>query len=182
MTCKCIEVLSAEHKTILRIGGVLDSMARRADVDYEYDQQDVEALLDVLRVFGYEYHQAKEESALFPVFAAACSPSQYDAVQHALFQHEQDRWLVEGMQDAINRSNVAQFGEYARRLASILRNHITMEDDILFETIAGTLSKEDDERVISEFEAFESEMQRRGKDALIDKLRVLEWKYLRKSA
>jgi hemerythrin-like domain-containing protein len=157
-------------------------MARRADVDYEYDPQDIEALLRVLQVFGDDYHQAKEESALFPVFTAACDPSQHAAVRHALFEHEQDRSLIEGMQDAVNRANVAQFAEYARRLAGILRNHISMEDDILFETIAGTLSAEDDERVIAEFEAFEREMQGHGKDALIDKLRVLEWKYLRKRA
>jgi hemerythrin-like domain-containing protein len=86
MNCRCIEILTAEHKTMLRMADVLDSMSRRARNEGTYNQEDVEAILHILRVFGDHYHQAKEESALFPVFATVCDRSEYAAVRHMLFE------------------------------------------------------------------------------------------------
>jgi hemerythrin-like domain-containing protein len=181
MNCSCIEILTAEHKTMLRMADVLDSMSTRASNEGTYNQEDVEAILHILRVFGDNCHQAKEEGALFPVFAALCNPSEYAAVRHMLFEHEQDRSLIEGMEDAVNRSNAAQFAEYAQRLATILRNHIYKEDTILFEEIDGALSKDDDARVILDFERFDREFQK-DQQEMMHRIRVLEWKYMRKSA
>jgi hemerythrin-like domain-containing protein len=181
MSCRCIEILAAEHKTMLRIADVLDSMSTRASKDGTYNREDVEAILHILRVFGDDYHQAKEEGALFPVFATVCDRSEYAAVRHMLFEHEQDRSLIVGMEDAVQRSNAAQFAEYAQRLATILRNHIYKEDHILFERINGALSKDDDTRVVRDFEGFDREFQKNEQE-MMHRLRVLEWKYLRKSA
>jgi hemerythrin-like domain-containing protein len=156
-------------------------MSTRAIKDGTYNREDVEAILLILRVFGDDYHQAKEEGTLFPVFAAVCDRSEYAAVRHVLFEHEQDRSLIEGMEDAVHRSNAAQFAEYAQRLATILRNHIYKEDNILFEKINGALSKDDDARVVRDFEGFDREFQKKEQE-IMHRLRVLEWKYLRKSA
>jgi hemerythrin-like domain-containing protein len=182
MNRKCLDALMAEHKTILRAADVLDAMATKATNDLEYDYEDVRAILQILRVFGDECHQAKEEGALFPVFASVAGNSQYAAVRHMLFEHERDRSLIDGMESAIQRSNAAQFIEYARRLASILRNHIYKEDNILFETMNAVLSAQDDERILADFETFDRDFDRNHKDALIRQLRLLEWKYLRKAA
>jgi hemerythrin-like domain-containing protein len=165
---------------MLRMADVLDSMSKRASDEGTYDQNDVEAILHILRVFGDDCHQAKEEGALFPVFATICNPSGYAAVRHMLFEHGQDRSLIEGMEDAVQRSNAAQFSEYAERLATILRNHIYKEDNILFEKINEALSKDDDARVVLDFEGFDREFQKDAQETM-HRLRVLEWKYLRKS-
>jgi hemerythrin-like domain-containing protein len=181
MSRKCIEVLTAEHKTMLRITDVLDSMSKRATDQAEYDTADVEAIVDILRRFGDGLHQAKEEGALFPIFTSVCDASEYAAVRHMLFEHEQDRALMSGMQDSIARSNPLQFAEYASRLAAILRNHIFKEDNILFETISDHLSVQDDARVVAEFESFDQAFQPE-RTHLQSELRRLEWKYLRKIA
>jgi hemerythrin-like domain-containing protein len=181
MNCRCIQILIAEHKTMLRMADVLDSMSRKASDGGTYDQEDVKAILHILRVFGDDCHQAKEEGALFPVFATVCNPSEYAAVRHMLFEHAQDRSLIKGMEDAVHRSNAAQFAEYAQRLATTLRNHIYKEDNILFEKINGALSKDDDARVVLDFEGFDRESQK-DQQEMMHRLRVLEWKYLRKSA
>jgi hemerythrin-like domain-containing protein len=180
MNCTCIEILTAEHRTMLRMAAVLDSMSKRARNQGTYTQEDVEAILHILRVFGDDCHQAKEEGALFPVFAAVCDPSEYAAVRHMLFEHDQDRSLIEGMEDAVLRSNAAQFAEYAQRLATILRNHIYKEDNIVFEKINAALSKEDDARVVRDFEDFDRDFQKDQQETM-HRLRVLEWKYLRQS-
>ena len=181
MSCRGIEILTAEHKTMLRIADVLDSMSTRASNENMYNQEDVEAILHILRVFGDGCHQAKEEGALFPVFAAVCDPSECAAVQHMLFEHKQDRSFIEGMEGAVLRSNAAQFAEYAQRLTTILRNHIYKEDNILFEKIDGVLSKDDDARVVLDFERFDREFHKDQQETM-QSLRLLEWKYLRRSA
>jgi hemerythrin-like domain-containing protein len=99
-----------------------------------------------------------------------------------LFEHEQDRSLIEGIDDALLRSNAADFSTHAGRLASILRTHIYKEDNILFEIVDHALSAEDDQQVIREFEAFDRDFTDRGHDKLLQRLRLLEWKYLRKVA
>jgi hemerythrin-like domain-containing protein len=181
VNCKCIEILTREHKTILRIAEVLEAMSRRAQDLAEQDQDDAESILHVLRVFGDDFHQAKEESALFPIFMAVCNASQQAAVRHMLFEHEQDRQLMSGMQNAIARSNAAQFAEYATRLANTLRIHIHKEDNILFEIIVDTLTPDDDARVIKEFEEPDRDFKEQYEGQVFDQLRTLEWKYLRRS-
>ena len=181
MNCRCIEVLTDEHKAMLRIADVLDSISTAARNEGTYNPEDVEAILHILRVFGDDCHQAKEEGALFPIFVAVCDPSEYAAVRHMLFEHDQDRSLIEGMEDAVRRSNAAQFSEYAQRLATILGNHIFKEDNILFEKIDGVLSKEDDARVVHDFEGFDRDFQK-DQPETSHRLRILEWKYLHKSA
>ena len=84
---------------------------------------------------------------------------------------------MNGMQEALFRSNTAQIAEYSLRLANTLRNHVAQEDNILFETITAQLTQEDDAKIVGEFETFD-----RGFDVdqLQRRLRLLEWKYLRK--
>ncbi len=41
MNCKCIEALGTEHKTMLRIADVLESMSTKAAQESEYDTADV---------------------------------------------------------------------------------------------------------------------------------------------
>lgn len=181
MARKCVEVLTAEHKIMLRITDVLNSMSKQATDRAEYETTDVETIVDLLRRFGDELHQAKEEGGLFPIFTSVCDPSEYASVRHMLFEHEQDRALMSGMQDSISRSNAPQFAEYASRLANVLRNHIFKEDNILFETISDRLSAEDDSRVLAEFESFDQAFETQ-RTHLLEQLRRLEWKYLRKIA
>src|SRR5579859_1393867 len=152
---KCTELLIGEHKTILRAVDVLGAMANRAEETHEMDRDDIRAILEVLNLFADELHQGKEEGALFPVFTEACEKSVLDSVRHMLFEHDQDRSLMEGMHDALERANITDFAQHARRLCDILRNHIRKEDTILFEMIDQTLNADQDEKVVTRFKAFD---------------------------
>ena len=166
---------------MLRIVDVLHSMSATARDHSEYDLQDVEGLVRLLRDFGDGFHQTKEEDALFPVFMTVCDATQYADVRHMLFEHQQDRALMGGLAEAVARSNAVQFPEYASRLAAVLQNHIFKEDNTLFQTINGRLSAEDDARVIAKFESFDRAFASQ-KAELLKQLRHLEWRYLRKIA
>jgi hemerythrin-like domain-containing protein len=180
MTCKCIEALMAEHEIIVRIADVMEAMANGIQVRAEYDEGEVGGALQILRSFGDDFHQAKEEGALFPVFTNVCDVSQQTAIRHMLLEHEQDRSLMTGMQDAISRSNTAQVSEYLLRLANTLRNHVSRENSILFEAISAQLNDEDDAKVIAELESFDREFETQ-KAELLRRLRLLEWKYSQKT-
>ena len=178
MTYKCIEILTEEHKPILGIADVLESIANRTESHLVFEERDVTDILQILTTFGDDFHQAKEEGALFPVLTASCHPSQQAAIRHMLLEHEQDRSLIKGMQEALARSNAAQIAEYSLRLARTLRNHVSKEDDIFFGTITAQLTDEDDTKIVAEFEAFDREFEEQ-KEELLHRLRLLEWKYLR---
>jgi hemerythrin-like domain-containing protein len=182
MKSKCIGLLISEHKVILRSVEVLRTMARHATDTQQLNKQDVHGLLEVIRLYADDLHQGKEEGALFPVFTAKCDPREVDAIRHMLFEHEEDRALMEGIEDAVQRSHADDFADNALRLVEILRTHIYKEDNILFEMIDQQLSDEDDARILTEFEAFDREFDKRGSDRIRHRLRMLEWKYLSRPA
>src|SRR5258706_10673805 len=97
---KCTDLLVQEHKTILRALAVLDHMASRIGQDQPTDAQDVETLLQFLRVFADEQHQTKEESALFPSLMQV-SAANKGALHQMIFEHDQERSLVEGLEDTL---------------------------------------------------------------------------------
>src|SRR6516164_4550030 len=97
---KCTELLIQDHKTILRALDILDQMADRVENHKVVEHDDVETILRFLRTFADEYHQGKEESALFPELRRTLTG--YDpALRQMLFEHDQERSLVEAIEDAL---------------------------------------------------------------------------------
>jgi hemerythrin-like domain-containing protein len=119
-------------------------------------------MLQLLKLFADDLHQEKEEKVLFPVFTASCQPSEIASIRHMLFEHERDRSLIEGIEDAVRQSHAEDFAQHATRLADTLRNHIYKEDNILFEIIEKTLSAKEDDDVVAGFETLDEEFSERG--------------------
>ena len=172
---KCTDHLIQDHKIILRALDILDHMALRVANDQPVDAEDVRAILRFLRAFADDHHQAKEESALFPELTRL-SAAQPGPRRQMLFEHNQERSLVEGLEEALYTKKGGDFVYFADRLTSLLRNHIRKEDKILFDIVERTLTRDQDERVTAEFAKFEFN------PAPLADLRRLEWKYLRRGA
>jgi hemerythrin-like domain-containing protein len=164
-----------DHKTILRALSVLEAMATRVEQDQPVDDEDVEAILRFLRTFADDHHQAKEESALFPELRRTCCAEE-PSVRQMLFEHDQERSLVEALEDALHTKKGPQFVQFAHRFVALIRNHIYKEDYILFAIVERNLTAEQDETVVAEFEKFDID------ERCLADLRRLEWKYLRKAA
>lgn len=178
MKRKCTEVLISEHKVILRIADVLIAIAQESEQKSQLNTEDVAGILEILRLFGDEYHQGKEERALFPVFTAVCDRAEVEAIRHMLHEHEEDRSLLAAMEEAVHQSNPADFAKHARQLDEILRMHIFKEDNILFEIVNSGLSDADDQRVLAGFEIFDKTFKSPRHDRLLHRLQMLERKYL----
>jgi hemerythrin-like domain-containing protein len=172
---KCTDLLSQEHKTILRALDVLDHMAAHVENDQPVEVRDVETILRFLRAFADEHHQAAEESALFPELMKTSAANE-GPLRQMIFEHDQERSLVEGMEDALHTKKGMEFAHFARRLTDLIRTHIRKEDHILFEIANRSLSKEQDDRVTADLGKFHADA-----DFLAD-LRRLEWIYLRRVA
>jgi len=172
---KCTELLTQDHKVILQCLHVLEQVAVGAEKGEPLEHEDVTTLLRFLREFADEHHQVKEESALFPELRRA-SAAQEGPLRQMLFEHDQERSLVEGLEDSLFAKKGADFALFANRLTALIRNHIYKEDNILFDIVDRSLSPEQDEKVVAEFNKFQIN------PSFLADLRRLEWKYLRKVA
>jgi hemerythrin-like domain-containing protein len=172
---KCTDLLLQDHKLIGRALDVLEQMAKRVERLEPVEHDDIESVLRFLRKFGDDIHQAREESALFPELLR--NPhAQEPSLRQILFEHDQERSLVEGVEDALYTKNGKQFVQFANHLVELLRNHIRKEDSVLFVIAERLLSAEQDERIIAELEKYNLE------PILTRELQELESKYIRKAA
>ena len=140
---KCTDLLRQDHKIILRSLNVLQSMAEGVNGE-RIDQEDATTLLRFLRTFADDYHHLKEEGALFPEVMRT-SEAQGGPLRHLLFEHNQERSLVEGLEDALHTGKSSNFVVFANRLTDRVRNHIQKEDGILFPILEVLISDSLDE-------------------------------------
>jgi hemerythrin-like domain-containing protein len=175
---KATDHLINDHKYILRALNVLDQMSEQAAQGAPVDNRDVEDLLRFLELFADRHHQSKEESVLFPAIVGDGHHDEYPKVCQMVFEHNQERSLVEGLQESLQTRKTKDFVFFANRLVHILRTHIYKEDHILFELANSILTKEQDEALLREFEDFERLWRKTVFDGLVHRLNNLEWKYL----
>jgi hemerythrin-like domain-containing protein len=154
-------------------------MAAGAEAKGELDRKDLETALEFLREFADDYHQGREESVFFPALLSAGIPAPWTSVKAMIFEHNQERSLVEGIEDSLKTANSKDFAALAHRLFEILATHIYKEEHILFDIAREILTEQDDERVSRALEKIDS-----GGGLCSTKfaanIRELEWKYLRR--
>jgi hemerythrin-like domain-containing protein len=178
---KATAVLMNEHKYILRALNILEQMALEVERGEAIDDTDTEYLLQFLRTFADGHHQGKEECVLFPAMLEG-DRSDYPKLCQMIFEHDQERSLVEGLEDAVRTKKGKDFVYYARRLVNILRTHIYKEDHILFGLADAAFSAEEDERVARNLADYERSWQDTVLSGQLKRLNALEWRYLGKAA
>jgi hemerythrin-like domain-containing protein len=172
---KCTDLLMQDHKIIVRALEILQEMATRVEAGRTVDAKDIETIVGFLRAFEDNYHQTKEESALFPELMRTTVGNE-SRLRHMIFEHDQERSLVQGLEDALHTQKGKDFVHFANSLVELIRTHIQKEDDILFPIADEALSKEQDESITSLFDKFEIDA------GYFTDLRRLEWTYLKRAA
>ncbi len=183
MILRCTDHLILEHRVILRAIYVLEAMADRAKKGNLPEAMDVERLLWFFRRFGDGHHQAKEETVLFPALRNTDAGRKGGPLQRMMFEHEQERSLLEGLEESLRTRNPIDFAYFGHRLADVLTTHIYKEDNILFDFARSSISPEMDARLLKEMERFDEEslgadMHREMDHTVLE----LERKYLNKAA
>jgi hemerythrin-like domain-containing protein len=178
---KCTDLLNEDHQLILRAVDVLEQMAEEVKKGHSVDARDIETIVRFLKEFEDEHHQTKEESALFPILLKA-SVAQQAKLGQMLFEHDQERSLVEGLEEALKTKHDEDFVHFSNRLITLLRAHIYKEEFALFRLIEMTLSDEQDTCVVAEFSKFDEVFKGGSGNELFKRLRMLEERYLRRTA
>jgi hemerythrin-like domain-containing protein len=168
-----------EHKLILRALDVLDAICGSVEKSRKINEDDVGKILDFLRWFADAHHQAKEETILFPALKRTAA-AQERPVVHMMFEHSQERSLVEAMEKDLRLAQVSEFVSAANHLSSTLRNHIYKEDRLLFEAADAVLTPTEDEAVFEQLTRFDTPIDKELLAEKLKELRSLEWQYLRK--
>jgi hemerythrin-like domain-containing protein len=182
MSLRCTDHLIQEHKLILRAVYTVKAMADQAGQMRMPDADDVEALLGFFRHFADEHHQTKEESILFPSLRQSSATTSSNATRQMAFEHEQERSLIQALEESLRTRNHADFAHFGHRLGDVLSNHIYKEDNILFRLAEEALTKEADSSVTREMVKFDESLRPGVYNDWMRTLDRLEWKYLNKVA
>ena len=146
---KCTELVINDHSILRRGLDILQGMVQKLENGERIEIADVTAVLNFLRDFGDEYHQFMEEKVLFPALLRAIPQDR--ALHHMLFEHDEERALVAGIEDALRYKSGRNFVETSRQLLVLLRDHLNKEDALLRDMAEGLLSAEQDDIVAAEF-------------------------------
>jgi hemerythrin-like domain-containing protein len=174
---KATQLLKDEHEQILRALTVLEEMAARTSRGETINRKDATDMVHILEGFADRHHQGKEEAILFPALLQDHSQQHYAPLCHLIFEHNRERFLVRGLEDAIQTGKARDFEYCANSLVSKLRNHITNEEQDLFALTDSVLSPDEDERVTAEMQQFEKAWQKHVMPRLQTRLEELELNY-----
>jgi hemerythrin-like domain-containing protein len=160
---KATEVLSNEHRVIERVLDCLEAIVRQARSAGRVDRQSAQDAVAFFRNFADRCHHGKEEVHLFPALEAKGFPRDGGPTGVMLYEHEQGRMHVRGMDENIaaaadgEPAALERFIEHAEGYIALLREHIHKEDQILFQLADRTLGEEDQQRLLAAFQKVEAE-------------------------
>ncbi len=158
-----IEKLKDQHKTIIRGIDLLEKGAERLEKGENISADFFRKSIDFIRNYADKYHHAKEEDILFVRMGEVGFSAEMGPVAVMLFEHNQGRGYVAGMEAANERyaqgdkSSIKEIVKNARGYAGLLRQHIQKEDMVLYPMAENALGETIINNMKTDFERVESE-------------------------
>ena len=156
MPSKTSKILSEEHQNILKVIEILENECEAIEEGKKIDKDFFEKVIDFIRNYADKFHHAKEEDILFKEFnkcgeedpeCISCNP-----VEQMLFEHDEGREFVKGMETRLNENDGTKLIRNARAYISLLREHISKEDDVLYPMTDEVLSDKIKKDMLKKFE------------------------------
>jgi hemerythrin-like domain-containing protein len=151
---RALDLLVAEHRLI---EGVLEALDTRESMPARFYLEAVE----FIRGFADQAHHRKEEGVLFKAMARYGFPEDQGPVGMMLAEHEEARQITRALEEAARRleSGDVAAGEHAVRhaqaYASLLRQHIEKEDQILYVMAEQAIPPDELDAMAEEFAAID---------------------------
>lgn len=155
------DILSNEHRAIKIVLDAMEKVANRLEADQEVDLSIADSCLEFATGFADKCHHAKEEELLFPLLEERGVAREGGPIGVMLHEHDEGRNLIKSIKDHLTRVSAGDksarsaLAESLKGYATLLRSHITKEDEVLFVVASGILSDEDNERLIKGFDDIE---------------------------
>lgn len=135
---KATEILASEHRLIEQLLTVLETAAWLLVQDPCFEAQFFITAAGFITEFADGFHHMKEEGILFQAMIENGMPRDGSFVAAMLHEHDLGRTYTSGLRSSAERllagdnSYRPAVVHYARHYASLLRNHIQIEDKIVF--------------------------------------------------
>ena len=127
-----------EHKLIIRMIKQMENRIAVVEAGGAPDLEFFADAVDFIRNYADRFHHAKEEDVLFRELEKNGMPRENSPIGAMLYTHAEGRGFVAAMADAISRakkgdaSAAAAIAGNGRSYAALLRNHIQIEDTVLY--------------------------------------------------
>ena len=150
--------LENDHVYILRLIDVMERMVMTLATDIT----DMEMVVNLIKKYADGYHHAKEENLLFPLMVQKGYSTEHGPVSVMLHDHADGRRFVKGMSDAIalykagDESVLPDIYMNMEGYVELLRAHIGKENNVLFKMADKAFSTSEQEHLLSEFAAVET--------------------------
>lgn len=147
------ENLQDDHVYILRLTEVMEQVI----FDKSPEISTLENIVDIIRNFADGIHHSKEEDFFFPLLGDRGFSSSSGPVAVMLTEHIVGRNFVKGMAENIllykngQADALKQIYDNMKGYAELLQSHISKENNILFRMADKVLSKNDNEKLLTEF-------------------------------
>ena len=160
---KATDILQEEHRVIERVIASLETGANRLEQGESITPDFFIDAAQFIKGFADGCHHRKEEGVLFKAMIANGMSDQNGPVAVMLAEHEQGRIYTRGMREAAEQLRAGDATarlrviQNARGYASLLRQHITKEDGILFPLANRVIPLPAQDAVMDGFEHVEHE-------------------------
>ena len=157
------DILKAEHEVIKRVITSLETAADELEQGTAIRPEFFIDATDFIKGFADGCHHVKEEQVLFKTMESYGVPVTGGPIGVMLMEHEQGRKYTRGMREAAQRmaagdaSARAEVIQNARGYATLLRQHILKENDVLFPMADRAIPAAMHESVFEGFEHVEHE-------------------------
>lgn len=134
MTTETTKMLMDEHQNILIVVDSLERECKKIGPGTTLDEPFFRKTIDFIRNYADGFHHAKEEDILFKEFTklAEGGETHCDPTQQMLYEHDQGRDFVKGMETALGIPDAKGVVQNARGYIALIRDHIFKEDNILY--------------------------------------------------
>jgi hemerythrin-like domain-containing protein len=156
------EILSSEHRVIEQVLNCLDKIAAQCQAEGKLDEHAAKDAVAFFRGFADRCHHGKEEKHFFPAMEAKGFPRDCGPTGVMLYEHDQGRKFVGGMDEAIDAASrgdpaaLKEFTRNAREYVDLLRQHIQKEDHCLFAMTNNAFTEQDQQNLAAAFENVEA--------------------------
>jgi len=156
MVSETTKILSDEHENILK---VVDVLSAKCDNSFgkEIDKKFFLDVVDFIRSYADKFHHAKEEDILFKEFCKSAEDGKIhcNPVEQMLYEHDIGRGFVKQIEEGVKENNSKKIIEGARGYASLIREHIFKEDNILYPMADEGLDEKTKKKMLEQFQEIE---------------------------
>lgn len=124
--------LSEEHQIILHVIDAIMEECNNIENGSEINKDYFGQAIYFIKNYADGYHHRKEEDILFTAMLEALENMHCNPIPVMLYEHEEGRKYVRGMEEAIANQNKELLIENAREYCILLENHIHKEDNVLY--------------------------------------------------